>query len=49
VDLNCTEDVHKHKTFKAEIIKKLDKGENLLILLKSMGVGHATIYNIRKK
>jgi hypothetical protein len=43
---------HKHKTLtlsaKMEIIKKLDKDEKLINLAKQYGVGHATIYNIRK-
>jgi hypothetical protein len=45
-------DKHKHKTLplsaKAEIIKKLDRGEKLINLAKECGVGRATIYNIRK-
>jgi hypothetical protein len=43
----------KHKTLtlitKVETIKKLDKGERLINLAKEYGVGHATIYDIRKK
>jgi hypothetical protein len=43
-------DKHKHKTLsaKAEIIKKLDKGEKLINLAKECGVGRAMIYDIRK-
>jgi hypothetical protein len=33
---------------KAEIIKKLDKGEKLINLATEYGVGCATIYDIRK-
>jgi hypothetical protein len=42
----------KHKTLtlsaKAEIIKKLDKGEKLANLAKEYGVGRAAIYEMRK-
>jgi hypothetical protein len=40
----------KHKTLsaKVEIIKKLGKVEKLINLAKDYGVGHATIYDIRK-
>jgi Mor family transcriptional regulator len=43
-------DKYKHKTLsaKAEIIKKLEKGEKLVNLAKEYGVGCAAIYNIRK-
>jgi hypothetical protein len=43
-------DKHKHKTLsaKAEIIKKLDKGEKLINLAKKYVVGHTMIYDIRK-
>jgi Mor family transcriptional regulator len=43
-------DKHKHKTLsaKAEIIKKLDKGEKFINLAKEYGVGSATIYDIKK-
>jgi Mor family transcriptional regulator len=45
-------DKRKHKTLtltvKAEIIKKLDKGEKCIHLAKEYGVGRATIYDIRK-
>jgi Mor family transcriptional regulator len=33
---------------KAEIIKKLDKGEKLINLAQEYGVGHTTIYDVRK-
>jgi hypothetical protein len=46
-------DKRKHKAIslnaKAEIIKKLDKGEKLTNSANECGVGHATIYDIRKK
>jgi Mor family transcriptional regulator len=43
-------DKREHKTLsaKAEIIKKLDKGEKLINLAKEYGVKHAKIYDIRK-
>jgi hypothetical protein len=43
-------DQRKHKTLcaKAEIIKKLDKGEKLINLAKECGLGPATIYDVRK-
>jgi hypothetical protein len=43
-------DKRKHKTLsaKAEIIKKLDKGERLINLAKESGVERATMYDIRK-
>jgi Mor family transcriptional regulator len=43
-------DKPKHKTLgaKAEIMKKVDKGEKLINLAKEYGVGRATIYDIRK-
>jgi hypothetical protein len=46
----CSSDKRKHKTLsaKAEIIKKLDKDEELINMAKEYGIGHATIYNIRK-
>jgi Mor family transcriptional regulator len=43
----------KHKILtlsdKAEIIKKLDKGEKLINLAKEYGAGRVTIYDIRKR
>jgi hypothetical protein len=43
-------DKRKHKTWsaKAEIIKNLDKGEELVNLAKEYGVGRATIYDTEK-
>jgi hypothetical protein len=43
-------DKSKHKTLNAnaEIIKKLDKGGEPINLAKEYGVGHATMYDIRK-
>jgi hypothetical protein len=44
-------DKRKHKNLtlsaKAEIIKKLEKGEELINLAKECGVGRATMYDIR--
>jgi hypothetical protein len=39
---------HKTSSAKAEVIKKLDKSEELINFVKEYGVGCATIYDMRK-
>jgi hypothetical protein len=46
----CSSHKPEYKTLsaKAEIIKKLHKGVKLVNLANYCGIGHATIYDIRK-